>query len=127
MIVNLPKVEKVWDDEQNKIIPKHSTVQVRINNSVLAHLKWEQQFEDVEKMDLLVAIERVQATALKSKDVSDLNKHLTLMLRVLFCFIDSDDFESFAEFAMLFGDNPIPIMEKLKIVLTENAKVSSKN
>lgn len=127
MIINLPKVEKVWDEDKNEIIPKHSTVQVRINNSVLAHLKWEQQFEDVEKMDLLVAIERVQATALKSKDVSDLNKHLALMLRVLFCFIHSDDFESFEEFAEFFGNNPVPIMEKLKIVLTENAKVSSKN
>lgn len=127
MLISLPTETKVWDEDKKSIIPSKSSINVRLNNSVLAHLKWEQQFEDSEGFDLLTAIERVQATLAKKNSQESLLKHLTIMLRILYCFIDSEDIPTFSEFAVMLGDNPTPIMEKLKIVLTENAKVSSKN
>ena len=129
MIIKLPTQTNVWDEASNKSIPTKGELKVKINNSALAHLKWEKEFQTASNgVDFMTAIDSVQRRiSAAGKNTEGLFRFLSEMLRVLYCFIESDELPRFIDFVELVGDNPLPIIEKIKIVLEENSKVSSKN
>ena len=61
MIINLPTIEKTFDEETNTIHSKRGELSVEIDTSFQAHLKWEEQFGQTLGCDLTTYTERVKS------------------------------------------------------------------
>lgn len=123
MTVRIPTIKKEIVDE--KVIVTRNEIDVQIDTSFLAHLKWEEHFQETLKYDLTTYTEMVKAW-IKNPDTA--KAHFLGMLKLLYCYINSDKLPTFRDFCKLFDyDIADEVLKKISIVLEETGKVASKN
>ncbi len=123
MIVKLPTIKKEYIDE--KIVRERSFIEVEINTSFTAHLKWEEQFQDRLKCDLTTYTERVRSII---KDENQAKAEFLSMLKLLYCYIDGKDIPTFRDFCELFDIEVAgEILKKIGVILEEVGRTVSKN
>lgn len=124
MIVKLPIVHKTYED--GKIKKERGKLEVEINSSVFAHLKWEEHFQDTMagKPSLTDYAARLEK---RMKDQTE-SVNFVSALKVLYCFIDSPKLPTFRDFVKMLDDEVVDeTLETLKNVLNEVGETSSKN
>lgn len=125
MIVKLPTVQKSWNEDLQKMEIHKSEIKVDIDTSFRAHLKWEEQFAYSVGCDLSTYTERVR---LWIKDPQTAKAQLLGLLKLLFCYVNSDALPTFKEFVSLFDfEVADEILAKINTVLEEVKKTASKN
>lgn len=123
MTVRIPTIKKEIVDE--KVIVTRNEIDVQIDTSFLAHLKWEEHFQETLKYDLTIYTEMVKAW-IKNPDTA--KAHFLGMLKLLYCYINSDKLPTFRDFCKLFDyDIADEVLKKISVVLEETGKVVSKN
>jgi len=123
MTVKIPTIKKEIVDE--KVIVTRNEIDVQIDTSFLAHLKWEEHFQETLKYDLTTYTEMVKAW-IKNPDTA--KAHFLGMLKLLYCYINSDKLPTFRDFCKLFDyDIADEVLKKISVVLEETGKVVSKN
>lgn len=123
MIIKIPTIKKEIVDE--KVIVTRNEIDVQIDTSFLAHLKWEEHFQETLKYDLTTYTEMVKAW-IKNPDTA--KAHFLGMLKLLYCYINSDKLPTFRDFCKLFDyDIADEVLKKISVVLEETGKVVSKN
>lgn len=125
MLIKIPTIERYIDDLGN-VQKKQGEMKVQIDTSFLAHLKWEEQFQPSVGYDLATY------TAMVREWIKDENKqktHFVGMLKLLYCYVNSDEIPTFKEFAKLFDyEIADQILNKISAVLEEvNKSISGKN
>lgn len=125
MFVKLPIVEKTWNEKEQKLEVNHTEIIADIDTSFKAHLKWEEQFAKTMGCDLATYTERVKSWV-KDPDVA--KAQLLGILKLLYCYIDSDKTPTFKDFIALFDvEVADQILNKIRTVLEEVGKTASKN
>jgi hypothetical protein len=125
MQIKLPTVEEVFNEQTEKIETKTGFLPVEIDTSFFAHLKWEEQFQEVIGCDLVTYTVRVAAWL---KDENTATAHLIGILKMLYCYINSPALPTFKDFLRLFKpENSKILLEKIASVLEEVNKAVSKN
>ena len=125
MIIGLPVVQKNWNEDTKQITIQKSEIKVDIDTSFRAHLKWEEQFGATVGCDLSTYTERVKMWI---KDSQTAKAQLLGLLKLLFCYINSDKIPTFREFVALFDvEVADEILEKINTVLEQIGKTASKN
>src|SRR5690554_6486986 len=128
MIIKLPIItKKEFNEETNKLVIEKGTLEVEIDTSFKAHLKWEEQGfgQALGGIDLRTYTERVQHL-LESGDPGKVE--LLSLLKLLYCYINSKQLPTFKDFLGLF-DMEIAgeILEKIRVVLEQVGKSATKN
>lgn len=122
--INIPTVS--YDYENEQVVPKKGELNVVVDTSFKAHLKWETHFQELKKgVDLSSMLAVVSEWI---KDDKTASKHLTDLLRVLYCFINSPKLPSFEDFiGILDTSNIETVISKISAVIQEVGKFASKN
>lgn len=121
--ITIPTVEHVKDGDQIKAV--HDNLELSVDTSFNAHLKWEEHFQQIKGIDLSTMTAIVQVWI---KDPKEAAKHMPDLMRVLYCFVDSDKLPTFSHFVkMLNQDNFVVFIEKISTVIQEVGKTASKN
>ncbi len=122
--INIPTVS--YDYENEQVVPKKDELIVVVDTSFKAHLKWETHFQELKKgVDLSSMLAVVSEWI---KDDKTASKHLTDLLRVLYCFINSPKLPSFEDFiGILDTSNIETVISKISAVIQEVGKFASKN
>lgn len=124
MIIKIPTIEKHLDDNGN-VVKKRSEMSVEIDTSFLAHLKWEEQFQASMGVDLSTYTERVKGWV---GDEAQSKAHFVSLLKLLYCYVNSDKLPTFKDFVKLFDfEVADEILKKISVVLEEVGKTVSKN
>ena len=127
MIVKLPIiVSKDFDEDTKQLKIEKGTLEVEIDTSFKAHLKWEEQGfgSALGGIDLRTYTERVQ----KMLDQKKGNAELLSLLKLLYCYVNSPKLPTFKDFLGLFDyDVAGEILDKISIVLDQVNKSASKN
>lgn len=127
MIIKLPTIEeKRWNEETKQLEITRGELPVEIDTSFKAHLKWEEQFaESMGGIDLQTYTARVQNMIKKD---SSTPAEMLSMLKLLYCYINSDKLPTFKDFLGLFDiDVAEEIITKIRVVLEEVGKSATKN
>ena len=125
MIIKIPTVQKTWNEEAQKMEVKRDEMRVDIDTSFKAHLKWEEQFSTTVGCDLSTYTERVKMWV---RDPQTAKAQLLGLLKLLYCYINSDALPTFKEFVSLFDiEVADQILKKINIVLEEASKTAAKN
>lgn len=99
MIVKLKTVKGYKQDGDAKNVPIYEYMPVEVDASMFAHLKWEEQFQNLLNCDLTTYINRV------SKKINEGKQDASVMisaLRIIYCCVDSDRLPRFKDFMKLF-------------------------
>lgn len=122
MIIKLPTLKReIVDGEMKKT---RGEITVEIDTSFLAHLKWEEHFEEQLKCSLTQYTERVSVWS-KNKDAAMAN--FLGALKLLYCYVHSPELPIFKDFVKLFDyEIAEEILEKLADVLNEASKFAAK-
>lgn len=127
MIVKLPViVKKELNEETQKVETEFGTLNVEIDTSFKAHLKWEEQFAaNMGGIDLRTYTERVQAMLAKGQPGQ---AEMLGLLKLLYCYVNSDRLPTFKDFLGMFDfEVAKEILDKIGIVLEQVSKSASKN
>lgn len=125
MRINIPTLKKTWDEDKKTTIREQGQLSVNIDTSMLAHLKWEEQFQDVVGHDLATYTEMVRKWA---KDEQTAKARFIGMLKLLYCYVDSEELPTFKDFAKMLDFEIIDeILTKISSVLEEVGKSAAKN
>lgn len=125
MIIKIPTVKKNWNEEAQKMEVIRDEMRVDIDTSFKAHLKWEEQFSATVGCDLSTYSERVKVWV---KDPQTAKAQLLGLLKLLYCYVNSDALPTFKEFTALFDiEVADQILSKINIVLEEASKTAAKN
>lgn len=131
MITTLPTLKKeiktveVDGVETPKVIRHHGEMKVEIDTSFLAHLKWEEHFQETMKCDLNEYTERVRKW---TKKKTDPKVNFVGAMKLLYCYVNSDELPTFKEFAKLFDyEIADPILTKIKLIIEQLGNTVSKN
>ena len=128
MIIKLPIVtKKEFNEDTQQPIVEKGTLDVEIDTSFKAHLKWEEQGfgQALGGIDLRTYTERVQAI-LDSKNPGKLE--LLSLLKLLYCYINSTKLPTFKDFLGLFDiEIAEEVLEKIRVVLEQVGKSATKN
>ncbi len=125
MIIKLPTIKKDWDELNKKVIITEGEIKVNIDTSFKAHQKWEEQFQNTMNCSLATYTDRVLGW---KNDSELLLANFLGVLKLLYCYINSDELPTFKEFISLFEpENNKEIFEKITIVLEEVTKTVAKN
>jgi hypothetical protein len=122
--INIPTAS--YDYENEQVVLKKGEMNVVVDTSFKAHLKWETHFQELKKgVDLSSMLAVVSEWI---KDDKTASKHLTDLLRVLYCFINSPKLQSFEDFiGILDTSNIETVISKISAVIQEVGKFASKN
>lgn len=127
MIVKLPVVvKKEFNEATQELVVEKGTLNVEIDTSFKAHLKWEEQFaSSMGGIDLRTYTERVQIMLAKGQPGQ---AEMLGLLKLLYCYVNSDKLPTFKEFLGLFDfDVAKDILDKIGTVLEQVSKSASKN
>lgn len=125
MIIKIPTVKKSWNEEAQKMEVQRDEMRVDIDTSFRAHLKWEEQFSTTVGCDLSTYTERVKVWV---KEPQTAKAQLLGLLKLLYCYVNSDALPTFKEFTALFDiEVADQILNKINIVLEEASKTAAKN
>lgn len=124
MIIKLPTLKKEFVD--GKITSTKGELEVEIDTSAFAMLKWEEHFQK----DLGYSLETYTAIVQEAISKNKNKVSFLSMLKLLYCYINSDKLPTFKDFVKLFDvEIADEILNKLKIVFEQlnNSVVSKKN
>lgn len=125
MIINIPAVRKEFSEDGKTIKVTRYELPVEIDMSFLANLKWEEHFQSTMGCDLITYTERVKKWSL---DKNAAKAHFVGMLKLLYCYVNSDKLPTFMGFAKLFDYEVMnEILDKLTVVFKQLEKSASKN
>jgi len=128
MLIKLPIVtKKEFNEETKKLVVERGSIEVEIDTSFKAHLKWEEQGfgNALGGIDLKTYTERVQAALTGSKPSK---VELLSLLKLLYCYINSQRLPTFKDFLGLFDfEVADEILDKIRVVLEQVSKSASKN
>lgn len=123
MKIKLPIIKKELID--GEVVKKRSDLEVDIDTSFRAHLKWEEHFLETMKYDLTTYTEMVKKWL---EDENSAKVKLLSILKLLYCYVNSDKLPTFKEFCSLFDyEVATEILQKIADVLEQVGKVASKN
>jgi hypothetical protein len=123
MIITIPTISK--EMVNGEIKKTKGEMKVNIDTSFLAHLKWEEQFQSIVGYDLATYTEMVKIWL---QDKSKGKSHFLGLLKLLYCYVNSDELPTFKDFCKLFDvEIADEILKKISAVLEEVSKVASKN
>lgn len=127
MRTKLPTIETKLNEQTGQIETIRGELEVDIDTSFLAHLKWEEQFGKTMGIDLTTYTEQVEKW-LKTSSEEHNKANFLGFLKLLYCYVNSPALPTFKDFCKLF-DYRIAgeILEKIKIILNELNKTVSKN
>lgn len=121
--IAIPTIE--YAEKDGKITAVKESLDVTIDTSFNAHLKWEEHFQSLKGVDLSTMATIVHGWI---KDPKEASKHLPDLMRVLYCFIESDNLPTFSHFVKLLNhENFEGFIEKMSIIIQEVGKTASKN
>lgn len=121
--ITIPTVEYIEKD--GAITTMNGNLEMSIDTSFNAHLKWEEHFQQIKGVDLSTMTAIVQEWVKNPKEAA---KHLPDLIRVLYCFVDSDKVPTFSHFSKMLNQSNFPIfIEKISAVIQEVGKTASKN
>lgn len=121
MFVNIPIIKnKSYDPKTKQIIIEKGTLEVNVDTSLLAHLKWEEEFQEQMKCNLNEYTYRIQ----KLHDNHQIGKaEMLSVLKLLYCYLHSEQVPSFKKFlSMLDYEVGNEILEILCDVLNATGK-----
>ncbi len=122
--INIPTVS--YDYENNKVVQKNGELNVTVDTSFKAHLKWETHFQELKKGVDLSSMIAVASDWIKDEKTAA--KHLNDLLRVLYCFISSPKLPNFENFVEILDVSNIEtVIVKISAVIQEVGKFASKN
>ena len=125
MIIKIPTLQRKFNEETQKVESKREEMTVSIDTSFLAHLKWEEQFQSTLGISLAEYVERVKVW-IKDQEMAKAN--FLGMLKLLYCYVNSDNLPTFKEFIKLFEPEIAEeIIKKIATVLDEITKTAAKN
>lgn len=123
MIVKIPTITKRVEDD--KVVKERGEMPVEVDTSFLAHLKWEEKFQEQMGVDLSTYTERVRKWL---KDEKKAKANMVGLLKLLYCYVNSDKLPTFTDFVKLFDyEVADEILNKIGVVLEEAGEVASKN
>ena len=125
MLIKIPTLKKEYID--GEVVRKREELEVEIDTSFLAHLKWEEQFQKTTGCSLTVYTAKMQEAL---KDEVKAKAHFVSLLKLLYCYVNSDKLPTFREFCSLFDyEIADEILNKIAVVFEEVNKsvVSKKN
>jgi len=122
--INIPTVS--YEKENGQLVLKNGELNVVVDTSFKAHLRWETHFQELMKG---VDLSSMVAVASEwTKDEKTATKHLLDLLRVQYCFISSPKLPSFEDFlGILDTSNIEAVISKISAVIQEVGKFASKN
>lgn len=121
--IRIPIIQYEYVD--GKMVPKKEELLVNVDTSFKSHLKWETHFQESKNgVDLTSMISVVSEWI---KDEKTASKHLTDLLRVLYCFIDSNKLPTFSDFVGILDINNIEdVISKITAVIQEVGSFAAK-
>lgn len=120
MIITVPTIKR--EEVNGEIVTTKGKMQLQVDTSLKAHLKWEKYFESTLKCDLTEYVGRIQKSFSKDK-VS-----LLSAMKMLYCFTNSDKLPTFEDFLELFDyDVADEILIEIQKVLKEIGSTVTKN
>ena len=123
MIIKIPTIKKELKDD--KLIKHKGEMKVEIDTSFLAHLKWEEKFQENMGVDLNTYTSKVREWL---EDDTLAKRNFMGFLKLLYCYVNSDKLPTFKSFIKLFDyEIADEILRKITIVLDEAGEVSAKN
>lgn len=124
MIITVPYI-KNKEMVEGEIKVTRGTLELEIDLSFMANLKWEEEFQQVAGYDLITYTEMVKKWTLNE---SPGKSHFVGMLKLMYCYVNSDKLPTFKSFAKLFDYSVAnEILEQLKVVFEQLEKSASKN
>lgn len=109
----LPIFQYQYDEEKKQVISQRKDIDVLIDTSIFSQQRWEAHFPLLaEKETLQAHLERVKKINAKGLDIPK----IISILKVLFCFIDSNEFSTFEDFSKAFS---IPNTNDLEILINK--------
>jgi len=123
MIIKVPAINR--KEINGEIIVEKKMMNLEIDTSFKAHLKWEQHFEEKEKCDLTEYSARIKKW---SQQKATSQKHFLGLLRFLYCYVNSKELPTFSDFCGLFDyEVAEEILDAISKVINEIGNSSSKN
>lgn len=123
MIVKLPTISKSFED--GKVIKKRGELEVQVDTSFLAHLKWEEHFQKILGYDLTTYTRMISK---QLEDQNDSKIQFLGLLKLLYCYISSDKLPTFREFCALFDfEIADEILKVVGTIIEEVGNSASKN
>ena len=123
MTITIPTIKR--QEVEGKIKAVKSSLEVQVDTSFLAHLKWEEHFQKTAGYDLTTytfMMEKLLKNPKKAKT------ELLSLLKLLYCYVSSDTLPTFKDFLRLFDyDVADEILNKIGTVLELVGKTASKN
>ncbi len=128
MYINIPVVKsRNYNQKTNEVTSEKSELTVKIETSFLAHYKWEQEFQQQMQCDLLTYTERVSKMA-NNEDMAKAN--LLGILKLLYCYIDSDEIKNFKEFLSILdlevADEILKVLSDVLTIVMKSATTEKK-
>ena len=124
MIITVPyvKSKEIIDGEVKVDLGK---MDLEIDTSFMANLKWEEEFQQVAGYDLITYTEMVKKWTMNEGSGKS---HFVGMMKLMYCYVNSDKLPTFKSFAKLFDYSVAnEILDKLKVVFEQLEKSASKN
>lgn len=125
MLIKIPTLKK--ELVNGEIKRTQGELEVEIDTSFLAHLKWEEQFQKTVGYSLAVYTAMMEEIL---KDEAKTKAHFISLLKLLYCYVNSDKLPTFKDFCSLFDyEIADEILNKITTVIEEVNKsvVSKKN
>lgn len=124
MIITVPTIKREFNKER-KVITTRGELQLEIDTSFNANLKWEEHFQAVVGHDLVSYTEMVRKWSLNEGSAK---VHFVGMLKLLYCYVNSAKLPTFNSFAKLFDyEVANEILDEIKVVLEQLKNTASKN
>lgn len=124
MVITVPTIKKILN-EKNEVIRKIGELQLEIDTSFKADLKWEEHFKEAVGYNLQTYLAMVNKWKLTKETA---RTHFIGMLKLLYCYVNSDKLPHFDDFAGLFDyEIADQVLSKISIVLEQIGKTASKN
>ena len=125
MIITLRTSKASWNAKKKIREVSFDELQVEIDTSIKAHLKWEREFEPVLKCTLVEYYDRVNEW-LKDKNVAKTN--ILGLVKLLYCYVNSDQLPTFEKFLQLFEPETLTYnLDQISEVVTAVGKIVPKN
>lgn len=125
MIVILQTSKAEWDEKEKIRKVTLGELPVEIDTSFRAHLKWEEQFQPTLKCSLSDYTDRVKGWG---KDEKIAMANSLGVLKLLYCYINSDKLPTFKDFLGLFEPETFKEnFKRIQDVLDQVGKSAAKN
>lgn len=125
MLITLSRITRKFNETTHTVETKRDVINAHVDTSFRAHLRWEENFQ---KSKGLTLTEMTAVVGDVLKDKSKAVSKITDLLRVLYCYLQSDELPTFNDFlGLLELENTEEIISKITTVLECVGNTASKN